>query len=349
MLFMLHELIKVSQFVIEDTFYPMPEHPIVVGSTYNGWSLPEEEPIFCFVPFRAPRGHIFRLDLGTTRELPVKNSRIRVELKCTCGQKQKVGMLCFLHTSNDELRNQSPSLLDTLCTGSYLDVRKTACWFQALFTTSWRYLPEAAICSLNVKHFKRSCRLQLTDSSNRTTVINIVFGVQQANTDIFLSSQKSEAAYTPNTTWPQTCAVAEEKFFMHIAAHAGVDNFYLRYVKVCAYILVGYNFSTHELKTVLMHLLTTIPVECWSQRYFVQRMEDILHYLHCCVKEKRLDHFLIGNKAVPAEIILPREFQLSRPPNLFQHLTQDPDRHEQALYETEMLQDRFETLLTSGK
>ncbi|OXB51173.1 hypothetical protein ASZ78_008470, partial [Callipepla squamata] len=341
LLFLVNILIDIAQNVVLDTFFPVPEQSFVVGSTYEGWGLPVGETVFRFlVSLKPRRGHIFYLELGTTRELPIQNSRIRVELKCTCGQEQDLKMLCFLHTSADELRNQQPSLLDTLCSGSYLDVEKTARWFGAVLKNAWKCVPLSAACRLNAVHFKRSCRFQLTPMIQRTFLIDVMFGVQQGNTDIFLSSQESEAAYTSSTTWPQTCAVAEAKFFKHIAARAGEDSFHLGCLKVCAYILVGYNFSTHELKTVLMHLLTAIPVECWSQSYFVQRMEDILHYLRCCVEEKRLDHFLIGNKAVPAEIILPWEFRVSVPPNLFQRVARDPDRHEQALYETEMLRDR---------
>ncbi|OXB57262.1 hypothetical protein ASZ78_007522 [Callipepla squamata] len=350
MLYLVNILIDIAQIVVSDTFLPVPERSFVVGSTYEGWGLPMEETVFRFlVSLKPPRGHIFHLELGTTRELPIKNSRIRVELKCTCGQEQDLKMLCFLHTSADELRNQQPSLLDTLCSGPYLDVEKTARWFMALLQNAWKCVPLSAACRLNVVLFKRSCRLQLTPMVQRTFLIDVMFGVQQADTDIFLSSQETEAAYTPSTAWPQTCAVAEAKFFKHIAARAGEDSFHLGCLKVCAYILVGYNFSPYELKTVLMHLLTATPVECWSWRHFVQRMEDILRYLQCCVEEKQLDHFLIRNKAVPAEIILPWEFRVSVPPNLFQHLAQDPDRHEQALYETGMLRDRFTTLLTSGK
>ncbi|OXB57263.1 hypothetical protein ASZ78_007523 [Callipepla squamata] len=343
-------LINIAQIAVLDTFFPVPEQSFVVGSTYEGWDLSMEETVFCFlVSLKPPRGHIFYLELGTTRELPIKNSRIRVELKCTCGQEQGLKMLCFLHTSADELRNQQPSLLDTLCSGPYLDVEKTARWFGAVLKNAWKCVPLSAACRLIVVLFKRSCRLRLTDIMQRTFLIDVMFGVQQANTDIFLSSQETEAAYTPSTAWPQTCAVAEAKFFKHIAARAGEDSFHLECLKVCAYICQGYNFSPYELKTVLMHLLTAIPVEYWNRRHFVQRMEDILLYLRCCVKEKRLDHFLIGNEEVPAEIILPWEFRVSVPPNLFQRLVQDLYRHEQALYEMEMLRDRFTTLLRDGK
>ncbi|OXB51379.1 hypothetical protein ASZ78_009666 [Callipepla squamata] len=350
LLYLVNILIDIAQNVVLDTFFPVPEQSFVVGSTYEGWGLPVGETVFRFlVSLKPRRGHIFQLELGTTRELPIQNSRIRVELKCTCGQEQDLKMLCFLRTSADELRNQQPSLLYTLCSGPYLDVEKTARWFGAVLKNAWKCVPLSAACRLNVVHFKRSCRFQLTPMIQRTFLIDVMFGVQQADTDIFLSSQESEAAYTPSTAWPQTCAVAEAKFFKHVAARAGEDSFHLGCLKACAYILVGYNFSPYELKTVLMHLLTAIPVECWSQSYFVQRMEDILHYLRCCVEEKRLDHFPIGNKAVPAEIILPWEFRVSVPPSLFQRVARDPDRHEQALYETEMLRDRFKTLLTSGK
>ncbi|OXB50826.1 hypothetical protein ASZ78_013938 [Callipepla squamata] len=133
LLFLVNILIDIAQNVVLDTFFPVPEQSFVVGSTYEGWGLPVGETVFRFlVSLKPRRGHIFYLELGTTRELPIQNSRIRVELKCTCGQEQDLKMLCFLHTSADELRNQQPSLLDTLCSGPYLDVEKTARWFGAV-------------------------------------------------------------------------------------------------------------------------------------------------------------------------------------------------------------------------
>ncbi|OXB70932.1 UNVERIFIED_CONTAM: hypothetical protein H355_013782 [Colinus virginianus] len=347
---LLRDLIMFSKYFTLGTFYPTPELPIGVGTSYEGWHVTEEERVFyLFVPLTAPPGHVFQPELDTAGELPVRNSRIRVELECTCGLEEELEMLCFVHTPEDTLGDQCPSTLQNLCTGSYLDVKKTACWFMVLFRLSWKCMPESATHRMNVTLTRRSCRIQVEDPYRSLLVTDVFFGVQEGNTDIFLSSQETEISSIPSTTWPQTCAVAEAKFFKHIAARAAEDSFHLECLKVCAYILVGYNFSPYELKTVLMHLLTAIPVEFWSGRYFVQRMDDILRYLRCCVEEKRLDHFLIGNEAVPAEIILPREFRMSRPRNLFQHLAQDPDRHEQALYEMEMLQDRLRTLLIYGK
>ncbi|XP_072183021.1 inositol 1,4,5-trisphosphate receptor-interacting protein-like 1 [Excalfactoria chinensis] len=343
-------LIKLCRYLVSDTFYPVPERPIGVGSAYEGWCPPENEPIFCLlVPLSAPRGHVFCLDLGATGELPARNSRIRVDLVCTCGKEQEMGMRCFLHASKEELESQHPSLLYDFCTDSYLDVVKTARWFQVLIRCAWKCMPESATCSMNVVLSRRSCRLHLTDLHKTAFVVEIMFGVQQDHTDIFLSSQETEAADTPSTTWPQSCAVAEAKLFQHIAAHDQGNTSYLKYVQAGAHILAGHIFSSYQLRTVLMHLLTTIPLESWHGKYFLQRMDDILLYLRCCVEEKRLNHFLIGNEDVPAEIILPQQFRASQPLNLLQYLVQDPDSHEQALQELEELQDRLTNLLMYGK
>ncbi|XP_072195344.1 inositol 1,4,5-trisphosphate receptor-interacting protein-like 1 [Excalfactoria chinensis] len=343
-------LIDICQNILVDTFYPVPECPIGVGSVYEGWYPAENIPVFCLlVPLMAPHGHVFRLDLGTTGQLPARNSRIRVHLECTCGREQQMGMRCFLHSSKKQLRNQHPSLLKELCTDSYLDVEKTARWFQALIKDAWDRMRFPEECELNVEESGRSCRLSVTDFYKQVFLVNILFGVQQDNTDIFLSSQEIEAGKIPSTTWPQSCAVAEVKFFQHVATRAEESNFYVRYMQVCAYILAGLNFSTCELKTMLMQLLTAIPLESWQGKYFLQRMDDILHYLRCCVEVNRLNHFFIGNEDVPAEIILPQEFQVSKPLNLFEYLVNSPVRQKQALEEVDELQDRLASLLIYGK
>uniref|UniRef100_A0A8C2SZU7 Mab-21-like HhH/H2TH-like domain-containing protein n=1 Tax=Coturnix japonica TaxID=93934 RepID=A0A8C2SZU7_COTJA len=344
MLSLFSGLINICKGLLVDTFYPVPEHPIGVGSTYEDWSPPENEPIYCLlVPLSAPCGHVFHLDLCITGELPARNSRIRVDLECTCGREQQMGMQCFLHTAKKQLGNQRSSLLHELCTDSYLDAEKTAHWFQVLIENAWKCMPESATCSMNAVLSRCSCRLHLTDIFKRIFIIKVVFDVQQDSTNIFLS-EETEAPSIPSTTWPQSCAVAEAKFWQHIADHED-DSFHFRCMQVCGQILTGHTFSIYELKTVLMHLLTAIPLESWHGIYFLQRMDDILCYLRCCMEEKRLNHFLVGNEDVPVKIILPEEFRVSQPLNLFQRLVQDPDRHEQVLQELGELQDRLTSLL----
>ncbi|NXC47606.1 IPIL1 protein, partial [Penelope pileata] len=332
-------LLHFCRVALSTGFHPLPQPPIAVGSVYEGWSPRDDEATYrFFVPLKAPPGHVFHLELGTAEELPERNSRIRVEWQCTCEREEETP--CFLHSSEDELRDQEPSLVHTLCTDFYLNVEKTARWFQMLIRAAWKGAPISASWQLKVLPSSRSCSLRLVDTHKRVFFVDMVFGVQQDNTDIYLSSQTTEALVTPSTSWPQSCAVAEMKFFRHIDIQAQGDSFHLRCIQACAHLLVGFSFSTYQLKTVVMHLLTAIPLESWRARHFAHRMDDIMRYLRSCLEEKRLDHFLIGNEAVPAEITLPQHFQTSRPVNLFQHLEQEPDKHEQALYEMDELEDR---------
>lgn len=53
-------------------------------------------------------------------------------------------MLCFLHNPEKLRRKQMASLLHTLCTSSYLDVQKTATWFQELVTEAWAAMPQSS-------------------------------------------------------------------------------------------------------------------------------------------------------------------------------------------------------------
>ncbi|XP_075609157.1 inositol 1,4,5-trisphosphate receptor-interacting protein-like 1 [Balearica regulorum gibbericeps] len=334
-----------------NSFFPVLQPGIRVGSTFEGWSPHEDDAVYCMlVPLKAPRGHAFHLELGTTGDRPAKDSCIRVELECTCTNEQLVdNMLCFLHHSEEELkRNQGPSLLHTLCTGSYLDAEKTVRCFQKFVRLAWVVLPQSRRYHMKVLPSSRSCKLQLTSASRRTLFVEMIFGVQQGDSDIFLSSQTSEDIYPSSTTWPESYAVAEVKFFSYLARQAPHDSFHLKCLQLCACILGSTGFSTYTFKTAVMHLLITIPLSEWRRRDFLLRLEDIMQYLHCCLEKKRLDHFFFGNQNVPEEILLPPAFRMAEPFNLFQHLAQDPAAHAKALCEFDELQNRLTRLLFYG-
>lgn len=78
-----------------------------------------------------------------------------------------------------------------------------------------------------------------------------------------------------------------------------------------------------------------------------ERMDDILRYLHCCLEEKRLEQFLIGSEAVPAEIILCQDFWVSKPLNLFQCLVQELANYFWVQRELDELPDQLTRLLIS--
>ncbi|KAI6058548.1 Inositol 1,4,5-trisphosphate receptor-interacting protein-like 1 [Aix galericulata] len=88
-----------------------------------------------------------------------------------------------------ELKNQDPSLLDTLCCGSYLDVRKTAKWFQELVAEAWGAVPQAAQLQLPMVPSSRFCKFLLTNASKDTLSIELMLGVKQDHSNTYLTFQ----------------------------------------------------------------------------------------------------------------------------------------------------------------
>ncbi|KAK2538972.1 hypothetical protein Q9233_001889 [Columba guinea] len=336
---LVQKFIDLFKYEFSKTWYPVVQKAIEVGTAFEGWS-PQEVDVthHLLVSLKPPRGHIFHLEPGPS--WPVRNFRIRVELDCTCEMQQRTAETrCFPHDPEEEQRRkEGPNILDDLCTDSYLDVQKTAHWFQKMVRRFWKDLPESATHRLMVLPSDRSCKFRVTQGWEKSLLIELMFGVQEGDSDIFLSSQYTEAAYTPSTIWPETYAVAEMKFFSYIASQAQPDTCHLRCLQLCVSSLLGRDFYIYTLKTVVMHLLTIIPLSRWHKDAFTERLEDIMLYLQRCLNKKGLNHFFIGNDNVPEEIILPLELQTAKWLNLFQHLEHNPDAYEEAWLDFLVLQ-----------
>ncbi|CAN8214168.1 unnamed protein product [Coccothraustes coccothraustes] len=109
-------------------------------------------------------------------------------------------MLCFLHHPEQELRRkQEPSLLHTLCTGSYLDVEKTDQWFCRFVRLAWMLLPQSCHWRLMLLPSSRSCRVQLS-KEKESLMAEMIFGVRRGDSDIFVGSQPSGVG-TASTMW----------------------------------------------------------------------------------------------------------------------------------------------------
>ncbi|XP_065717352.1 inositol 1,4,5-trisphosphate receptor-interacting protein-like 1 [Patagioenas fasciata] len=347
---LMETFIHLYQYIFSNTYFPVLEKAIEVGSAFEGWSPRGEDITYRLIlPLKPPRGHTFHLEPGSV--WPMRNFRIRVEVVCTCEMEQPAGETrCFLHHPEQEHgRNAAFSILDDLCTASYLDVQKTARYFQMFVRRSWRALHLSTVRRLTVLPSDRSCKFCVVQRRGKRILIELMFGVQEGDSDIFVSSQYTEAGYTPSTMWPETYAVAEMKFFRLIARKAHPDTCYLRCLQLCARCLLGRDFSTYTLKTVMMHVLTTMPLSNWHRRYSWQWLNDILQYLQRCLRRKCLNHFFIGNENLPEEIILPPELRMAEPFNLFQHLTQNPYASEHANLEFDGLQSRVHRMLLDGR
>lgn len=350
---------------VSNSFYPVPQEAIGVGSAFEGWSPREWDGVYrVLVPLNPPPGHAFHLELNRAGPMAARTFCVRVELVCTC-KREQLGekLLCSLHHSQEELRlKQKHSLLETLCTGSYLDVEKTSHWFYQLVRSSWLHVPQSYSWHLVFQPCSRSCQFRLS-KGKKSLAVEMLFGVRQGDSDIFVVSQPVEAQkcsssisvsswppkadFIPSTVWPETYAVAEAKFFQHIARQVPCENLHLKCLQVFTCILRGTGFSSSTWKTVVMHVLSTVPLSRWRRREFARRLWDIMAHLRHCLQLKRLEHFMLGNERLPAEISLPLAMQRVEPLNLFEHLARDPAAHREAMRAYGQLRFRLWMLLSS--
>ncbi|NWX94863.1 IPIL1 protein, partial [Nothoprocta ornata] len=322
------------------TFLPRLEPCIGVGSAFEGWGHGGEATAYrVLVRLKPPPGHCFRLRPGPGAELPARPGHVRVKLQCMCRREQLLGdVLCFRHRSSEQLRrHQRPGLLHILCTDSYLDVEKTARWLQLFVQHAWDVIAEQQNCQLAVLPSSRSCQLQLTYDSGRTVRVEMVPGVQQDELGVFVGSREAEGDLS-STTWLESCALHELLFFRWVARQAPQGSCHLTCLQLLTYLLGDSVLSPAHLKTATMHLLTLLPPSEWCPQHLAKRLRDILHYLHRCLEERQLHHFLVGNARVPGELALPAAFQAARPLNLLQRLAREPQA--QALRELTQLRQR---------
>ncbi|NXI32669.1 IPIL1 protein, partial [Sterrhoptilus dennistouni] len=311
--------LSVLRRALSRTFFPVLQRAIGFGSAFEGWTASEEEVVYrVLVPLTPPLGHIFYLEPDTDQQRPGRNFRVLVALECRCPREQQgVHLLCFLHHPDVVRRvTGQANLLDTLCTGSYLDVKKTVRWFCALVRASWRRLPQSRSWDLALLPSKRSCNLRLTNSQESFQV-RVLFGVRRA--------------HTPSSMWPESYTMAETKLFRHVAGQVPQDSSHLKCLQLLTGVLARKDFSAHAIKTVVMRLLSTLPASQWHRRYFLLQLSDALEQLRLSLEGKHLEHFIVGNQRLPRQIRLPPDIQSATPPNLFHGLVQDPDAHSRAM------------------
>ncbi|NWY95355.1 IPIL1 protein, partial [Loxia curvirostra] len=130
------------------------------------------------VILRPPPGHSFSLE---SRKWPPAR-RIRVVLECLCSGERLLGHTCFLHAPGGQRpTDQDWYLMDTLCTGSYLDMEKVACWVQTLVLSAWLLLPQSRHCQLTALPCGKSCSFRLSSTSGLHCSIEMALAVQQGS------------------------------------------------------------------------------------------------------------------------------------------------------------------------
>nr|XP_031363251.1 inositol 1,4,5-trisphosphate receptor-interacting protein-like 1 [Lonchura striata domestica] len=181
---MVDNLLGVCQVLSRRNF--MPElHPAAGTDTSPTCSAQENSSTYrTLVILRPPPGHSFSPE---SRKWPPAE-RIHVGLECLCSGEQLLGHTCLLHASGGQLPSDHEwYLVDTLCTGSYLDPEKVTRWVQMLVASAWLLLPHSRRLQLTALPCGKSCRFQLSGASGLHRSIEMVLAVQQGSSCACLS------------------------------------------------------------------------------------------------------------------------------------------------------------------
>ncbi|XP_065694443.1 inositol 1,4,5-trisphosphate receptor-interacting protein-like 1 [Patagioenas fasciata] len=189
---LVNDLLCVCRVLSGNEFMPRLQPAFGLGGFLESQSALGEDFVYrLLVPLKPPPGHSFHLELVTEAEMLLRYYRLRVELECMCIREQKLGdMLCFIHHPENELMDhQEASLLQTLCTGPYLDMQKTAFWLQELMTAACVAVLQSDRCKLTVLPSPRFCKLRMTTAFETSLSIELVLAVQQDNSDTFVTME----------------------------------------------------------------------------------------------------------------------------------------------------------------
>lgn len=330
------------------------ENCIGVGSAFEGWSTEVSKTFCVLVPILPPKGHSFHIEMSDSEGTSGKHGHISVEAECLCKREKLLGdVVCSLHHPEREMSQEekSKSISHVLCTSSHLDGEKTAQWFQALVSKAWDALGPKYNLSLTIQNSNKSCRLKLELQSRKEIFIDILLGVQQGDSLIFLITGEDPTDHLNGMVWRRSFAVQELLFFKWVSQRAPKDSCHLK----CLQILIFFRESSvpdkknpmltnYHYKTCLMHLLLLGPLSSWEPEQIAQRLQDLLLYMNSALEEKYLEHFLIGNIALPIQIPLPKNLRSAVPFNLFEYLARSPVLHDEAINEFVQVVEQVRTL-----
>uniref|UniRef100_A0A670IR70 ITPRIP like 1 n=1 Tax=Podarcis muralis TaxID=64176 RepID=A0A670IR70_PODMU len=311
--------------------HPVLENCIGVDSAFEGWHTQTPSKAFrVLVPVLPPKGHSFHIETSESEGAPSTHGHILVETECVCKRERFLGdVVCFLHHPEQELSSgkQGIFLFHVLCTSFHLDVEKTIHWFQGLVGKAWPSIQPWYNFDLVPQPSNSTCRLKLVYQSGTSISVDIILGVQQGDSLVFLTTQPAEMDRLTGTVWQKSYAVQELLFFQWVSLRVPEESCHLKCLQIIIYFKEsspseGKNMvlTNYHYKTCLMHLLLSQPPLDWGPESSAQRLQDILLYMHTALQERYLQHFVIGNISLPIRIPMPNVLRRATPVNLFRHL-----------------------------
>lgn len=310
-----------------------------VGSMFESWRF--SKPLVCdlIVPFTPPEPYSFQFQLwcNPASEVPPnlqgcgKIGVVKVGDSvegCLCGSADLgEDMLCLLHSKNQRPKiDCSPDEL--LCSKhtSYLAKDQVMKWFQISITKAWGRISHKFEFELTFRNLDTAGALKVRFRSGKVILMNIIPVVQLEETDAYFVPHfpSESSSSTTDPYWHLSFAVYERNLLKHLAKSLLDRSCHLHCLQIVTFLhrkqtgLTGKCALTiYHLKTALLHLLLRKSPSSWGLESLEHRLKDLLGFLQRSLQEKRLNHVLVGNSLVPAEIRLPRVFQTAEPINLF--------------------------------
>ncbi|XP_029466200.1 inositol 1,4,5-trisphosphate receptor-interacting protein [Rhinatrema bivittatum] len=317
------------------------EDSIGVGSMYENWRV--NKPLVCdlFVPFAPPEPYRFRSEIWDPEKSGPQDrpgyGKIKVcrpdeeATGCIC-DKTKLGedMLCLLHSKSNEIKlNSEMEVLLCSKNTQYLDTDQVMKWFQIAITKAWNKISHKYEFDVTFSHLDSPGALKIRFRSGKFITLNITPVVQYEDSDVYFISHFPSSGLLNGSSstvcWFLSFAVYERRFLKEMAKHLPENSCHLSCLQLLTFLhgkqstLTGQSgLSNYHLKTVLLHLLLARPVLDWSSESLEARLKDLLKLLEKSLHEKKLYHFMIGNKRIPATVCLPETFLRAEPLNLFQ-------------------------------
>ncbi|XP_028324953.1 inositol 1,4,5-trisphosphate receptor-interacting protein [Gouania willdenowi] len=320
---------------------------IGVGSMFESWKVCK--PLTCdlIVPFWAPYPHSFQYRLWCSADSDVcpymqgcgniKVTRFEETTKedCLCGS-ANLGddMLCLLHDKNDSLTvGHTPDELLCCKNTHFLAKDRVMKWFQISVTKAWGRISHKYDFEVNFHNLDAAGALKIRFPSGKFILMNIIPVVQLENTDAyFVSHFPSDSDSYPDPHWPLSLAVYEKNLLKYFTKRLPQNACHLHVLQVVSFLhrkqvgLTGKSALTnYHLKTALLHLLFITRPDVWSFESMEHRLKDLLIFVLRSLREKRLNHALIGNSKVPKDFQLPENIRKAGPMNLFRSLVLQRD------------------------
>ncbi|XP_018606383.1 inositol 1,4,5-trisphosphate receptor-interacting protein [Scleropages formosus] len=324
-----------------DTVANIEQEPIGVGSMYELWR--SSKPLTCdlIIPFTPPEPYKFKFQLWCSHTSDVAPDlqgcgRIKVEkvsrseAGCPCDAADLgEDLICLLHDSNE-----TPSSVDAfdylLCekNSSYLSKDYVLKWFQMSSTKAWETISHKYDFDLQFPNHDSPWHLKVRFRSGITVAFNITPVVKYEDTDTyFISHFPTNSSVEENSCsidWCLSFAVYEKRLLRYLAKNLPPDSCHIHCLQTLSFLhkkqilLTGKSaLSMYHFKTALLHVLLSKKCSDWGVEHLKDRLCDVLGFLEKSLKEKKLDHILIGNSHVPQEVGIPAIFCTAKPVNLF--------------------------------